>query len=326
MRVLAALLVGAFVIAGCLSTAPKAPAVAAVTGSAVGDLANVLVQDHSHADPALHTAKSANMELVGASDLAVPGGNDANTAFDVVRDYAYMARVGNVSGVTIVDIKDPAHPKVAGHLAIPNTYGSDVKASADGNYVFYSSQANTVASPAPVPLVTIPSIDPTQATNGPSNYGITVINAKDKAHPTIESIFTLGTRGFHTVHYHKIGGAEYVFGCSYKFESTATGTTTTNPAFTAVVILQLVDSPAGKILQPVSEYSVPWDPTGPLAFPHELTVAESPIDHKPYMFVSYWNAGLRVVDVSDPSKPVEVGAFTDFPAGDGNIHYSMPFP
>jgi hypothetical protein len=39
------------------------------------------------------------------------------------------------------------------------------------------------------------------------------------------------------------------------------------------------------------------------------------------MYVANWDAGLRIVDVSDPAKPKELGKWMDFPEGHaGNLH------
>ena len=39
------------------------------------------------------------------------------------------------------------------------------------------------------------------------------------------------------------------------------------------------------------------------------------------MDVANWDAGLRIVDISDPANPVELGGWNDFPDGhEGNLH------
>jgi hypothetical protein len=44
-------------------------------------------------------------------------------------------------------------------------------------------------------------------------------------------------------------------------------------------------------------------------------------------YVAYWDSGMRVVDVTDPTHPVEIGSF-DYPGAPGNCcaHSTAPTP
>ena len=54
---------------------------------------------------------------------------------------------------------------------------------------------------------------------------------------------------------------------------------------------------------------------------HDMMVMEDPVENKTIMYVANWDAGLRIVDLSDPSNPVELGGWNDFPDGhEGNLH------
>jgi hypothetical protein len=54
---------------------------------------------------------------------------------------------------------------------------------------------------------------------------------------------------------------------------------------------------------------------------HDMFVMEDPALGKTLMYVANWDAGLRVVDVTEPADPKEIGAWMDFPAGHaGNLH------
>ncbi|MEA3202872.1 MAG: hypothetical protein QOI63_538, partial [Thermoplasmata archaeon] len=49
-------------------------------------------------------------------------------------------------------------------------------------------------------------------------------------------------------------------------------------------------------------------------FPHDVTVAVHPLTHRTYAYVSYWDLGVVILDVTDPAHPVKVGQAVDFGA------------
>src|SRR6266545_3838397 len=61
--------------------------------------------------------------------------------------------------------------------------------------------------------------------------------------------------------------------------------------------------------------------------PHEGFLQRHPGSGRMLDYVSYWDSGLRIVDVTDPVHPVEVGSF-DYPGlpGDCCAHYAAPTP
>ncbi|NIV53370.1 MAG: hypothetical protein GWN53_16100 [Gammaproteobacteria bacterium] len=71
---------------------------------------------------------------------------------------------------------------------------------------------------------------------------------------------------------------------------------------------------------------------GPFASAHDLFVQEHPDTGKYLAYVAYWDAGLRIYDVSDPLVAVEIGAFDVDPApADPEelpccVHYAQPTP
>ena len=65
---------------------------------------------------------------------------------------------------------------------------------------------------------------------------------------------------------------------------------------------------------PISNFQVPessgdYCASGGAFGPHSVPESFSPIYHKKIIFVSYFTAGLRAVDVRDPFHPVEIGHF-----------------
>jgi len=44
-------------------------------------------------------------------------------------------------------------------------------------------------------------------------------------------------------------------------------------------------------------------------FPHESFVQRHPVSHRMLDYIGFWDSGLRILDVTDPANPTEVGAF-----------------
>jgi hypothetical protein len=52
-----------------------------------------------------------------------------------------------------------------------------------------------------------------------------------------------------------------------------------------------------------------------------MFVMQDPIDNRTLMYTASWDAGLHIVDISNPANPVQVGAWNDYPDGHtGNLH------
>lgn len=312
-------------LAGCIG-APQEPLAPASLPTA-GDLAlaDLLPVDHDHADPALHTAATPNIVETGFSDLAFDGvASDSNTALDSAAGLAVVGLAGTTSGFAVVDVSDPAAPVVLSRYLVPNVYGSDVKITPDGKTAFLATQWTDPTNPA-----NVGKYDPARLTENPMVWGVHVVSLEDPANPTLESVFPL-YRGVHTVAYHEIDGDGYVFMNTYQFLNAALGSRE-NPVATKVVIGKLVEVGGRRVIQPVSEYTRNLDPmvvsgANGRVFPHELTVSKAPADGKTYAWVSYWDEGLIVLDVSDPAMPTVAGQWKDFEAGNGAIHYAATFP
>lgn len=312
-------------LAGCIAAAPEAVVPATLPTADDLGLAALLTVDHDHADAALHTALSPNVRSAGFSDLAFDGvASDSNTALDAAAGIAVLGLAGTTSGMAVVDVSDPANPVTLSRFLVPNTYGSDVKITPDGKTAFLATQWTDPTSPA-----NLPKYDVIALTEDPMAWGVFVVDLTDPTAPELESFLPV-YRGAHTVHYHVIDGEEYVFMCTYQFLNVAVGSKE-NPVATKVVIGKLSDVGGRRVIQPVSEYTRNLDPAtiagaNGRVFPHELTVSTSPVDGKTYAWVSYWDEGLVVLDVSDPTMPTVAGQWKGFEAGDGAIHYAATFP
>ncbi len=239
---------------------------------------------------------SANMDFLGA--WGEGGGEEA----DAWGDYLFvdrgstihiLQRTWNSDGSVSLD--------TVSTIEVPGA--KDVKVSDDGMWAFVGNDEQ--ASMAP--------LGGTAARAG----GFYVLDVADKTAPKIVSYLPVGpTRGPHMVFYHQqADGTELVFG--------ANGDISVN-----------VFDRQSRTLEEVSRYSinpitdVNRDPEVIDAYyqlyAHDMFVMEDPVANSTLMYVSNWDAGLRVVDVTNPESPVELGSWNAFPEGhQGNLHTAV---
>lgn len=167
----------------------------------------------------------------------------------------------------------------------------DAKISQDGNYAFISQQPLTAA---------FGEIDDGVNTDAegadPDAKGTLVVNLTDPGNPEIVAKAEgQSPTGPHNSWHHQIDGREYVFndaGDVFEFDR------------------------GSETLEPVSF----WDYSG-----HDLVIQDDPKYGIPILYLSDWNGGLRLFDVSDPTvddiTQHELGVFEM-----DRAHYSVPTP
>ncbi len=229
----------------------------------------------------------ANLQQIGE----YAEGNSAE--IDIWENYMAIMRGG---AVTLIDIADPTNPvEVAVSMAAPGV--KDVKWSNDGNYIFVGNDDRAGG----------------QMTADASAGGIYVLDASEKSQPRLVEFAPVGPqRGPHMVfHYETPAGDELVFGAN------------------GDVSIHRWDAEQQELTQ-LASYS-----PGPLAFnrdvdvvdayyqmtAHDMFVMWDDVEQRSLMYVANWDAGLRIVDVTEPSNPVEIGGWNDYPEGHtGNLH------
>jgi hypothetical protein len=306
---LAAVLVAAG-LAGCLSSSPS-PSTTHAAG--LEPFVNPIGVGHDHADFSVHVL-SNNVDLVGHSYLDPDGGNETPGGLgeiDVAGDYAYVAVFGH--GFAVVDIHDPANPKLMSIVDTPTPgtpvggkYTADLKVDASGDWVFLGMELSETP-------------------------GVLIYDARDRANPKLAGFWPApGTLlGCHMVEYAVINEQEYVF-CA--------------PLDNAIWVgLLLPPTPTGqREIQTVAHWvpttpkfvqqqagAVQSDPRGygpSLVSGHQdMTYQLDPLTGKPMLFVSFWNLGMRIVDVSVPAAPLEIGSWAgeDGELWRGNLHTTV---
>lgn len=285
-RMRKALIALTLLLAGCTG-APGDGAVDPPTG---GDL-DVVLADAL----ALYNAGNTTANLVRLAQLDV-GGAEVDAC-----DELLFTDSGN--HVDIIDVGDPIAPVVIGTYASPVDI-QDVKVSDDCQWLFIGNDEE--GSSPPVQDQKLPG---TPVGHG----GFYVVDVSDPTHPVAKSDLGVGPRrGPHMVTYHKTpGGRELVFGAN------------------ADVSINEFDRASGTLTE-LARYAAPLqdfnrDPEVFDAYyqgyAHDMFVMEDPVLNKTLLYVANWDAGLRILDLSDPEAPVELGTWNDFPAGhEGNLH------
>ncbi|WP_435317099.1 LVIVD repeat-containing protein [Haloarchaeobius sp. TZWSO28] len=278
--------------------------------------------DHDHTDPAQHTG-SENVEKldyhslggVGTSSNAGRPEEPHYGAITEIRTHGDFAYVGffssddptNDRGMAILDISEftdaesftelrNAELSVLSFVRNDDAASAvmDVKVSADGAYVFLSKQPYTAL---------FNETDPTPGTDGESTDAtagsVVAVDVRDKGNPEVVGAYTAWTTGSHNATYHRVGGEDYVFACKDLDDGTA-----------GLYVLQF-DRATGQFTL-VNRWTVDGDGgvgTGGTNYIHDITIQDDPRTGTPTGYLSYWDMGLRVLDLSDPANIEELGRF-----------------
>lgn len=235
--------------------------------------------------------ESANLERLSLWD----DGNGQE--IDPAGELLYVSRGDHVA---ILDVTDPNDPTTLATIDdVPSSL--DVKLSDDHAYAFIAD--DTVASEEP------------QGGMDPFTGGLYVYDVSDPTDPQRVTHEPIGnSRGPHMVTYFDVPNhGEHLF--------SAAGD---------AVVIHTFDRDAGT-LEETARYEPGQleqnrDPQAidayynTRAWLHDMFVMAEP-DGSTYMYVAAWDAGLRIVDVTDPSQPEELGSWSDYTDEEaGNLH------
>lgn len=333
---LVALAVTTLSVSGCLDLFDRGPDYDEVDADVRGDYE--LVAD------GFSNQTTANTRQIGYHN-GFDASGDANaipeggyyTELEMTENYVYLARgstgpvgtIGSYGGFGIIDIADPTDPILVGTYDAPT--GSDIEVNADETIAFFGTQRNTVEE-------IVGRAATTQNLAPALPRGIHVVDISDKAAPSLLQFLPLPYNGVHTITYHShANGNEYLFVATYDFwgntvpvGSVPAAVPPIGPdpltATQRVIVYQIMNND-GPLIVPVGQFQLlDIPPAGKLYFPHDTYVQAHPLTGDTLLYVSYWDKGLRVVDINDPTNPQELDGYTEFaPSTRGNIHFSRPF-
>ena len=271
-------------------------------------------EGHDHSNASQHEAGTANMELLDFNNLTTPGNAEVQVATTPDGEtYAYLAGWNDMH---IVDVTNPNNTTVIGKYSDPNTQVLDVK-YLEYNGREYIIQQNQLIDPG--------YADPNVGDwSDPAQVSVTLIDVTDKENPTwIDSWYDSDhPSGPHNLYTHMIDGEWYIFVANPDYEQCEDAI---GEACGGVTIAHLnLDGSAsrnlpgvrasglGHTIIKVGEYEVAWETTrGGWIYIHDMTVqlwpGEDPNDPRygrTFIYGSYWEAGLRIADVTDVPHPV----------------------
>jgi hypothetical protein len=202
------------------------------------------------------------------------------------------------ASVQILDVSQPGDlVEVADVTGLPDI--QDVKASDDCEWLFVGNDDEASVAPAGGTV---------------RSGGFYAVDVHDKSSPRIASYLPVGPRrGPHMVYYHQMAdGRELVFGANADVSinefDRATGTLRELSRYQADLVTAFNRDP--------EVFDVLYQ-----GWAHDMVARVDPATNRSLLYVANWDAGLRIVDLADPSSPVELGGWNDFPEGhEGNLH------
>jgi choice-of-anchor B domain-containing protein len=266
--------------------------------------------------------------------------------------FAYVARFGD-NGVSIVDVRDPTDPQPASVYDSPETAGTwDVKAARGFAYVApqysgYGLVILDVSDPFSPQLVTNYSHPRVTSTHNvwvdeersvvylASNTTgeVEVVDVSDPADP-----LHLGSFGAFSGDIHDVVVRNDILYASFLDGGLYLGSVAGSPVPT---FLGSVDYPDafthnawptmdGDYVLTTDEYTGAyiriWDVSSPQnivqAATYRIDAGTTPhnvLVRNRYAFISYYTAGLVVLDISEPENPVEVGMYDTYPGPGGGF-------
>ncbi len=286
---------------------------------------------HDHASPAAHDA-GWNLAPVGWTAFGADAASLPSYRFNQVQVFgthafvsAYAAPPEGRPGLVVVDLSDPARPIVVAAFDSGRLVPIDVHLSEDGKFLALAGHRLTASETAALPAQP-PPVPCTSAPAGPAftvcapfvPFGVEILDVSDPASPKLLASHVSAPSGAHTVKLATIGGALHAFVASYGFSYA-------NRLASGVEILRYEpDGPLGPHLRPVSRF-LPREASGGPVFMHDMYVAPHPVTGETLLYGAYWDGGVVIANVDDPSKPLEIASWKEFDAATyGNVHFVQP--
>ena len=263
-----------------------------------------LIQDegHDHRNASQHKLFTENIQPISFNALTAPGNAEVQVAESPDgRKYAYIA---GWSEMHIVDVTNPENTTVTGVYVDPNTQVLDVK------YLQYNSREYVIVQNQ---LVDPGAADPNVGNwEDPAQVTVTLVDVTNKYDPIwVDSWYDADhPSGPHNLFTHMIDNEWYIFVANPDYEQCDIGQ---GDACGGITIAHLNFAGFGDFprIVKVGEAEVSWETTrGGWIYIHDMTVqtwpgtdTNDPRFGRTYIYGAYWEAGLRIFDVSDVPHP-----------------------
>ncbi len=242
-------------------------------------------------------------------------------------NYAYLGSFSSpvcsfdITGTRIVDISDPANPTLAAFIKDKQgTRTNDVKA-ASLNTSHWSGDILVTTNEGCGTVIPRLNADGNAAKGRAGQGGINIYDVTDPTNPhALKQNFLPKANGIHNTYIWEDGnGNAYLIAVDDVDARDVIIVDITNPASPKVI------TRTGAPDWPDLDFS---EIEGPAVFLHDVWVQEN--DGTTIAYLSYWDAGLVLLDVTDPANPVFLGDST-YPNPDasglppeGNGHVAVP--
>ncbi|MBI2991548.1 MAG: hypothetical protein HYY47_05355, partial [Deltaproteobacteria bacterium] len=235
--------------------------------------------------PTYKFGTSHKIKKVGRMDL--PGGG----LVAVEKGYAYVGHMDPPYGTSIINVRDPKHPKLVSRLEVPEgIHSHKVRVSGDVMLVNYERYAG----------------------NKEAQGGLKIFDISKKAAPREIAFFKAAGRGVH----------RFTFDGRYAYISPEME----GYAGNIVMILDLKDPTKP---EEVGRWWAPgqWLGGGESpAWEGRAHRCHHPMRKGDRLYVSYWHGGLVILDISDMSRPKMVSQLDWSPPFPAPTHTTLPIP
>ena len=259
---------------------------------------------------------SPELEVVGQLDLGLPGENVTDVW--AYGNYAYLGTFDDIicsldtTGVHIVDISDPRNPAKVGFVpAKPGTRNNDVKVAHIDTRYFKGEIL--VASNEGCGSPFLPRLHANGVGGPPGQGGVAIWDVTDPTKPkALKQNFL--KFDVHNTFLYQQGQNAYMLVVDDENVQDLTIVDITKPQSPRVIAV------TGQQDWP-KDIAAEFGATA-AAFLHDVWVQDN------IAYLSYWDAGLVLLDITDPSSPVFLGDSSyaipdllsgEFPAGDGHV-------
>ncbi len=293
---------------------------ATVAALALTVLAPLSAGAHDGGDPVPAPPGSAHLDVLGQFEVNVPG---LTSDVWALGNYAYLGSFSSpfcsfdLTGVRIVDISDPANPTLAAFIKDKQgTRTNDVKAASLDTSKWSGDILVTTNEGCGVSLPRLNSSG--NAAKGRSGQGgINIYDVTDPTKPrAMKQNFLPKANGIHNTYIWEDGaGNAYLIAVDDVDLRDVIVVDITNPASPKEIARTGAPDWPADIAQEIE---------GAAVFLHDVWVQDG------IAYLSYWDAGLVLLDVSDPANPAFLGDST-YPNPDlsglppeGNGHVAVP--
>lgn len=255
--------------------------------------------------PSPATRPVVPLEVLATLDLGGAPYNLATAGELVIASLAPSAgALAPGMGLAIVDARDPTAPALLATMTFPGGGVEAVAISDDARWAFVGTEFSGAV-------------------------GVFVVDLSDPSSPQQRGFTPIPPDGPHNVRFARIGEQAYVIASISHVSAAGTiGLAPQDSSPTHDLRVDIFRFDGAEAMQPmplVASYQAEGTSGLPQDTPiiHDAVVQKHPITGQDVMYVAYWDRGVRLVDVSDPTAPSEIGAMEDMAPADFFIIHTV---